>query len=182
MATKTLLTLEEFERLPDDEMQDMQHELDEGELITMPPPRSLHNKVGVKIFKAIEAAAEANGCRATMEPGFLLSRNPPTVRQPDIAVMSRERWDGAADNEYYRGAPELAIEILSPSDAMRKVERKVKQYLAAGGLLVWVVMPEQRRVRIFRADGTSTVRHAGETMDAPELLPGWSMPVDAIFD
>ncbi len=80
-----------------------------------------------------------------------------------------------------KGAPDLAIEVVSPSDTPGGMDRKVKQYLAYGSTLVWVVMPEQKRVRVFRADGTSTVRHAGETLDAPELLPGWSMAVDAIF-
>ncbi len=178
MATKTLLSIEEFERLPDD---DMQHELDEGELATMPPPRSLHSKIASNIFGALLAHATAQGHRLTMEAGFLLSRNPPIVRQPDVAMLSREHWEGGVANEYFTRAPELAIEILSPSDAIGKVDRKVEQYLSYGGVLVWVVMPEERRVRVFRADGTSTVRHVGEMMDAPELLPGWSMPVDAIF-
>ncbi len=178
MATKTLLTLEEFKRLPDD---DMQHELDGGELITMPPPGWPQGDIASNIYDALLAQAAAHSCNVRMEMAFLLSRDPPVVRQPDVAVLRRERWKGAVKGQYFGGAPELAVEILSPSDAIGEVERKVAQYLAAGAILVWVVMPEERRVRIFRADGTSTVRHAGETMDAPELLPGWSMPVDAIF-
>lgn len=80
-----------------------------------------------------------------------------------------------------QAAPDLAVEIVSPSDSMADLDRKIEQYLAAGSTLVWVVMPQRERIRIYRADGTSTVRHSGEVLDAPELFPGWSIPVNSVF-
>ena len=179
VATKTLMSIEEYERLPDE---GVQHELDEGELVTMPPPKYRHSRIARNIGRPLENFVEPQGLgEIHFEAGFMLQPEPPTVRQPDVAFIRADRTRVADLDRYLEGAPDLAVEIVSPSDSMVDVDRKVEQYLAAGSTLVWVVMPKHERIRIFRADGTSVVLHRGETLDAPELFPGWSMPVDQIF-
>jgi len=172
------MRIEEYERLPDE---GVQHELDEGELITTPAPKWRHSIIASNIYDELLKHVAGAGLKVLMEAGFLLNENPPTLRQPDVAVVRADRGGQTPEDEYLRGAPELAVEIVSPSDSMADIDRKVEQYLAAGSTLVWVVIPKYERIRIFRADGTSTVRHCGETLDAPELLPGWSMPVEQVF-
>ncbi len=178
MATKALLSLEEFDHLPDD---GTQHELDEGELVTMPPPKARHGKTASRIYNRLLQHAQKSGYEVQMEVAFVLQDDPPILRQPDVAMITKARFDEVGDHEYYRGAPELAVEVVSPSEDYAELDRKVVQYLAAGSVLVWVVVRQNDHVRIFRADGTTTVKHGGETLDAPELLPGWSLPVSEIF-
>ena len=174
-----MTTLSEFERLPND---GVQHELDEGELITTLPPKLRHSRVAWRIAKRLGQLEDKFGGEILVEGGFLLGRGPDTVRQPDVAYITADRTRSAGDEGYVAGAPDLAIEVASPSDPMIDLDRKVEQYLRAGSKLVWVVMPKHERIRIFRADGTSTVRHRGELLDAPELFPGWSMPVEKVFE
>ena len=179
MGTKTLMSLEEYERLPDE---GVQHELDEGELVTMPPPKYWHSRIARIIGRALDRFVEPRELgEVLIEAGFLLHPDPLTIRQPDVAFVRAERTRKPDLEGYLEGAPDLAVEIASPSDSMADLDRKVEQYLAAGSTLVWVVMPKYERIRIYRADGTSTVRHRGEMLDAPELLPGWSMPVEQVF-
>ncbi|HLJ46840.1 MAG TPA: Uma2 family endonuclease [Bryobacteraceae bacterium] len=178
MAIKTLLSIQEFGRLPDD---DMQHELDEGELIAIPPAKSSHNTILVRLLRILQSFEQRIAGEARPEAGFLLVKNPPTIRQPDVAFVLQPQLDEAQEDEYFQGAPALAVEVVSRSDDFRTLDRKVEQYLAAGARLVWIVMPEDHRIRIYRGDGTSSVLHETDSLDAPELLPGWSMPVSRIF-
>ena len=73
------------------------------------------------------------------------------------------------------------MEVVSPHDDLGQLDRKVEQYLRTGAKVVWVVFPTHKRIRIYRADGTSTMVHEGENIAAPELFPGWSVPVSEIF-
>src|SRR5579871_626866 len=79
-------------------------------------------------------------------------------------------------------APDLAVEILSPSDSFRQLTRKVKQYLAAGCLTVWVIHPERREVDVYGADGTDGELGVEDMLEAPELLPGLSFRVAELFE
>src|ERR1700681_1693079 len=151
MGTKTLLTLKEYELLPDE---GVRHELDEGELITMPGPKWRHSMIAMIISSVLGSYVQARRLGVVLvEANFLLHPEPPTLREPDIAFVRAERVREVDPDGYFAGAPDLAVEIVSPSDSMVDMDRKVEQYLAARSTLVWVVMPKHERIRIFRADG-----------------------------
>ena len=78
------------------------------------------------------------------EAGYVLARNPDTVRGPDLSFIARERLVGFDDSRFFEGAPDLAVEILSPSNRPGEVRAKAPEYLAAGARLVWVVDPSAR--------------------------------------
>ncbi len=99
MAIKTLLTVAEFERLPDD---GMRHELDEGELVTMPPPKFRHSRTASRILKQLFKAA---GGEVLAEAGFVLKRGPDIVRQPDVAYIAPERALNVCEDGYFEGRP-----------------------------------------------------------------------------
>jgi Uma2 family endonuclease len=122
------------------------------------------------------------------ETGFQLATDPDTVQGPDFAFVGRERADAAeeADGPYFPGAPDLAVEVVSPNDAYAEVDDTVATWLAFGAKVVVVVNPRRRRVSVHRPGpmpGQTEVRTLteAETLTIPELFPGWSLPVAAIF-
>ena len=178
MATKTLLTLEQFERLPDD---DVRHELDEGELLTLSPALRRHGRLQVTISSLLDAFVRANSLgEIVVEVGFVLSRHPATVRAPDIAFIRSGRPPTAT--RFEDGPPDLAVEIVSPSDTASDMIRKVNQYLRAGARAVWVVYPEVKQVHVFEPAGAIRVLEADQILSAPGLLPGFSVPVRVLFE
>jgi Uma2 family endonuclease len=180
MSTKTLLTADELERMPDDDS--VQIELDEGELITMPPAGGEHGHIGSGVGADLHFFVKKHklGRVYSADTGFRLSRY--TVRAPDVAFVRRERVSAIHSEGFVKGAPDLAVEILSPSDSFRQLTRKVKQYLAAGCHTVWVIHAERREVYVYRADGTDSELGVEDSLEAPELLPGFSLKVAELFE
>ncbi|MBZ5622535.1 MAG: Uma2 family endonuclease [Acidobacteriia bacterium] len=178
MATTTnLLTWEEFERLPDEHL-----EIIEGELITLPPPKSGHSTVAANTFLLLQPLQENRLGRIYQEAGYKLSQDPATWIQPDVSFLKMERVRATKPNDHFLGAPELAVEVVSPSETAQTLNRKIDLLLAGGSLAVWVIYPGDREVRVFLPDGTSFRRGIGDTLTAPELLPGWELPVARLFE
>lgn len=180
MSAKTILTLEQFLQLPED---DLFHELDEGELLTMSPTKRRRGEVQWKLSALLAKYLENNPvCSAyPAETGFLLDRDPPIVRSPDIALVRAGRPHLGEADEFIQGAPDLAIEVISPSDAASSLLRKVKQYLRAGCQAVWVVYPEEQEVHVHQSRGVRVLQR-DQSLEAPELLPGFSVAVRTLFE
>ena len=179
MATKTLLTADDLARMPDDAS--VQLELDEGELITMPPAAEEHGHIEVDLVVLLGNFVKRHklGRVYAGDTGFRL--NDRTVFAPDVAFVRRERVEAVRSKSFANGAPDLAVEIFSPSDGIRQTTRKVKQYLAAGCHTVWVVYPKSKKVVVFEASRAERTLHAGDLLDAPDLLPGFSVKVSELF-
>ncbi len=113
--------------------------------------------------------------------GFIVSDNPATVREPDSAVLLKRRpWEDEPGN-WIRGAPDVAIEILSPSNRPGEMCEKIIDYFAAGALRVWIVAPKTRTVTIRRADKSETIFREGDRLEDPEVLPGFALEVEKLF-
>src|ERR1041385_512229 len=124
MGAKTLRTLEEFESLPED---GNKHELNQGELVVMPPPKLIHSRVQQRInFCLSNYVADSHGGEVYSEAGYLLSRVPEiTVRQPVVSFLSMSRVSNTPDDQYAEGSPDLAIEVVSPGDSAEELNLKV---------------------------------------------------------
>ncbi len=179
MATKTLLTADDLARMPDDAS--VQLELDEGELITMPPAGFDHGGYEIQIGSILSRHVRKNKLGKVVggDAGFRLSDR--TVLAPDVAFVRKERVEAVRSKSFANGAPDLAVEIVSPTDGIRQTTRKVKQYLAAGCHTVWVVYPESKKVVVFEASGAERTVRAGDLLEAPGLLPGFSVKVAELF-
>ena len=176
MATKTLLTVEQFEQLPDD---GMRHELDEGELITMPSPFGQHGQIQLRVGFILMSFVHPRSLGLLfVETGFRLSTD--TVRAPDVSFIRAERASALDLKRRFECAPDLAIEIISPSEAATEIAHKVRQYLQAGSA-VWVVYPDDRTVHVFETSKSARVLEADDVLEAPALLPGFSIRVDELF-
>jgi Uma2 family endonuclease len=180
MSTKTLLTADELEQMPDDDS--VQIELDEGELITMPPAGEDHGNCETEIISILRNHVKKNrlGRIYTGDTGFRLSDG--TVRSPDVAFVRKERLEGLKGKGFAKGAPDLAVEIFSPSDSVPQLMRKVKQYFAAGCHTVWIVYPDAREIHVLEASGADRLLRESDLIGAPELLPGFSVPITEFFD
>ncbi|MBM3477299.1 MAG: Uma2 family endonuclease [Armatimonadetes bacterium] len=180
-ATTTLMTVEEFERLPDN---GVRCELVRGEVIEMTPSAAESGRIGSRIAIRLGAFVEAHelGITYIPEAGFRLARDPDTVRVPDVAFVTKRRAGLHPPVEgCFPGAPDLAVEVLSPTDRMADVLEKVEEYLAAGTQIVWVVVPTRREVYVYRPAGAVEVVGADGTLAGEPVIPGLSIAVAEIF-
>ena len=179
MATKTLLTIEQFDQLPVRE--GILYELNEGEVAIMTEPMPRHNSVRDNIARLMGNFVEERKLgKVFLETGYHLS--PETVRIPDVSYVPADRMREIDLDKRIQEAPALAIEVVSPTDLAEGLTQKVKQYLAAGAKAVWVFYPKTRDVQVFRADGGSFVRREHEALDDQDLLPGFSLDLKSVFE
>ena len=106
---------------------------------------------------------------------------PLTVRRPDVMYLRKERVPANWALESYRAVPDLVVEVISPNDLAPELEAKVAGYLDAGVRIVWVVDPEQRIVRIHRADGSIGWLRENDALSGDDVLPGFTCPVRELF-
>jgi len=184
MATATLLTLEQFSALPEyDERTGESYELDHGELIIVSPQAWEHERLKREVFllmtRYFEGRAALN-C-AVVETGFILDEE--SWRKPDVAVMSEDALRRADLDPKLPldGAPELSIEIASPSDTSAMIGRKVDHFLAAGSKTIWVLYPDSQQVHVHRVGRKTTKLGPDEYLDEPEILPGFRMQISQLF-
>jgi Uma2 family endonuclease len=180
MSSKTLLTADELELMPDDDS--VQTELDEGELITMPPAGLDHGDCEVAICAILRNHVKRHrlGKVYSGDSGFRLADH--TVRVPDVSFVRTERLEVVHSRGFGKGAPDLAVEFFSPSDNVRQLMRKVKQYFAAGTHTVWIVYPDRREVQLLESTGTDLLLTGGDPIESPDLLPGFSVPISEFFE
>ncbi len=154
MATKTILTINQFLALPEREEDGTHYELSEGELIKLPPPGYKHAALIINIGALLKSVLPREEyIVAGGDAGFLLDPNPQaaTVRGADIAVNRRSDFPEGLPAGWFHGAPLLAVEIVSPGNTAKDLQLKVKQYLRAGAREVWLVYPDTRTVYVYSA-------------------------------
>jgi Uma2 family endonuclease len=178
MATKALLTVEDFVRQPESVGgQDVRYELVEGELITVSPGMLPHNLIRDSILLALLTFVHARKLGTVVsEQAFQLSER--TVRVPDVAFVRSGRT--LATDRPIDGAPDLAVEVVSPSNTPREIDERISDYFTAGCQRVWVVYPEDGEVYIHGLAGV-TRRRGDELLEDAELLPGFSVKVSGLF-
>ena len=178
MATTKLWTIEEVERLPDD---GFRYALIRGALYRMPPPMGRHGLVANTIGRFIgNVVAERNLGAVYNQSGFILDRDPDVLLEPDVAFVQRSRVPANPD-AYPELAPDLVVEIVSPSQTGPSIEEKTSIYLAAGVRLIWVLDPVRRTVRVRRPDGTDQLLADRDVLDGEDVLPGFQVPVAQLF-
>jgi len=159
-------------------------ELVKGEFIKMSPAGYQHGKIAGNIFGSLWNFVRQNrlGYVYAAETGFLLSRNPDTVRAPDAAFVTTERAARQArERGFFDGPPDLAVEVISPTETVEEVEAKLIDYLEAGARLVWLIYPRTQTITVYRSLTDVDILTAADTLDGGELLPGFVTAVSEIF-
>lgn len=175
------MTADDLLRLPDD---GLRYELAKGELVQMPPAGHEHGELAMRLGWRLAQHVEANdlGKVYAAETGFRLASDPDTVRAADSAFVSKRRLGKVGRvRGYWPGAPDLAVEVVSDSDTFAQVEAKVSEWIEAGTRMVLVVNPRRQTVTVYRSLDNISILDRGDTLDASEVVPGWTCPVEGIF-
>jgi len=158
-------------------------ELINGRLVQITPAGWEHGRIAMRLGAALHQFVDQHGlgiCVAA-ETGFLLSRDPDTVRAPDVAYVSSERFSAVEGKpRYLPVAPNLVVEVVSPSDRNSEVEEKVQHWLDFGVDLVWVVRSKEKNVTAY-SHGDAVVLGDSDLLEAPGILPGFSLAVAELF-
>lgn len=176
----TPLTLSEYAAL-DEPDESLVTELVCGVVVREPRPGRSHGRLQARIAGLLDAWARQVGAEVTTESGYILSDDPATVRGPDIAVVLAPGSPEDVPGGWVRGAPDVAVEVLSPSDTSTLMHRKTLDYLRAGARLVWIVDGASRTVTIYRPDGSARVLDGDGTLDGEGVLEGFSVALSDLF-
>jgi Uma2 family endonuclease len=137
----------------------------------------------VRVAARLLSFVEANALGfVTAETGFILERDPDTVRGPDVAFVSYERLGGQAPpKKFWPFAPDLAVEVISPSQRPKGVREKVRSWFAAGTRHVWLLYPVTRTIYELSSPTDVQILGPDDTLISGDLLPGFSCPIAAFF-
>jgi Uma2 family endonuclease len=178
-AVKTMLTAEEFDNYAFEE--DKRYELDEGELIEMTRPAYKHNRVIRVLLFGLEVYFQKNPIGEPLISENLYALSPTIRRSPDLAVILGDRRVELENAKVIPIIPDIAIEVLSPSETTRMIHRKLKQYFAARVKEVWLIDPDSREVEIWTGPTLTDDVLTGNGAIRTPLLPGFEMALEELF-
>ena len=178
---KTLMTADQFYEFCC--RNDGRYELVDGEVVELSPVNYEHSGIAGYIVTAFNIySRQRDFGQAGVEAGYILLSGPDTVRGPDVSFRLVPRGARRQSVGFLAGAPDIAVEVVSPSNTAAEMERKVAEYLAAGSQRVWVAYPVRRSVIVHKGEGTAVTYSGDDVITDEELLPGFSLPLAEIFE
>lgn len=181
-TSTALMTAEELMELPHGE--GFRYELINGELEKTMSAGFPHGRITMRLAGPLAEFIWTHhlGEIFAAETGFQLTFGPDTVLAPDISFITQERLEQVGETErFWPAAPDLVVEVLSPSDRPSKVNKKTLLWLSNGAKQVWIVNPKDRTVRVHRSPSDTTTFSGSDYLEAPDLLPGFRLSLDRIF-
>lgn len=170
------VTEEEFMRLP----QDGKYELVDGEVRKV-PANHIHDIIGARLILRLGPFVENIGYLASSQAGLRMTNK--NIRCPDLSLTPYDRFpDEEPPPGFGNFAPDLCVEIISPSEDRLDMQRKVEEYFASGARLVWQLFPEEKQVKVFAAPDRVTTLHAEDELDGGDLIPDFRCRVADLFD
>lgn len=172
---------DEFELLPDWEL----FELVDGQLVRRKEMGAFENAVALVISSLLLPHIRKHrlGWLLGSETNYKVIPNSETTRRPDITFIRRGRFpDDKLPPGILTLAPDLMIEVVSPTNSANEIEEKVKLFLEAGTQLAWIVYPSIRSVRILRPDGSGQSLDANAVINGENVVPGFSCKVSEFFE
>lgn len=176
------MRVESLYAMPDD---GRKYELQAGMVVSEPLPGFRHGRVMFVVAKILDAHVGPRdlGVVIVGDAGFVLARAPDTVRGPDVAFVAKGRATDQLDKAHaFEGAPDLAVEVLSPGNAHAEMHAKIGDYFAGGTRLVWVVDPESRTVTVYESLLSPRVLAQSDVIDGGDVVPGFSARVGDLFE
>jgi Uma2 family endonuclease len=174
-----LYTAQDLEKMPDD---GKIYELHNGVLVEVAGSRYKQTRLAMWIGHLLMVFDEEHNLGGVVtgpDGTFVLSTF--NTRIPDVAYMTKESAQEQDDDSFMRGAPDLAVEVVSPSNTPTEMQQRAGEYLTAGSRLVWIVDLNKRTVDVYKPDGSRTVVSGEGVLDAGDVLPGLSLPLTTLF-
>ena len=158
-------------------------ELVQGELVMMSPAGYEHGVIAGEMYGHLFNFVKQNrlGVVTAAETGFVIGRDPDTVRAPDAGFIQASRVPRVRTRGYFQGPPDLAVEVMSPSDQADEVLAKVQDWLAAGCRVVWVVDPTSQTASVYRGSHETSLLTVADELTDDDILPGFRLPLAEIF-
>ena len=181
MTTTTTITAEELLQLPDT---GMGRELVLGEVREMAPAGKEHGSLAMRAGWRLGQHVETNrlGEAYAAETGFILARNPDTVRAPDVSFVRQEVVESIGPTRgFLPCAPDLAIEVTPPGDSYTEVQEKVMEWLDAGCRMVVTVDPRRRTITVYRSRQDIEILTEEDTLSGGDVVAGWELPLSVLF-
>ena len=177
-----LLSIEEFERLPEDD--EYRDELVRGRLVREPLPGIEHGLLTAELACRLYSHVEERALGIVLiGAGFVLAEDPPTVRGPDVSFLSAANVPAeGVPTGYLRRAPDLAVEVVSPSNTVTEIQEKVLDYLDAECRMLWVVDPRNRSVMVYRSRDDIRIRTMGDILGGSDVLRGFRLALAELFE
>jgi Uma2 family endonuclease len=182
--TSPLMTAEEFFAWNNQaEHEGHRFELQDGEIIEMPPPGELHGVLcwmvahilGTYLFK------RGSGRICTNDTGLVLQRDPDTVRGPDVMLFLASRPLDELSRTHVQEVPDLVVEVVSPTDRPNQISKRVQEYLEFGVKMVWLVEPEDQTIAVYRPDQSHQVLTSPDELTGRGVLPEFAHRVGDFF-
>lgn len=157
-------------------------DLVDGEVVEVTTPPPVHGWIGRNVIRALETFGNPRGLGEVFGDGIPYRIGAHRVRVPDASFIRAERVSGPPPRKGgWPMAPDLAVEVLSPSDTHAVVRRKLADYFGAGTRLVWLVDPDERGVEVHAPGAAPIWIGEAGTLDGGDVLPGFTLPVAAVF-
>ena len=158
-------------------------ELVEGIFVKMPPPTPEHARIKARITVLLGIYLEQydTGLLLSGEVGIFTKRDPDTVRAMDAAYISYERYAQWTDGTYLSVAPEIVVEVLSPTDRWSAVNDKIEEYFAIGVELIWIIDPRRREVTVFASPASGQRLTEKDSLTGGHILPHFNLPLQKLF-
>jgi Uma2 family endonuclease len=164
--------------------EDGKYELVDGELVLMPPAGYEHGGYAYNIGGALHHHVRLKrlGRIVDGQTGFWMKSG--NLRSPDVSFISKERERQLVRDKkgFFNGAPNLAIEVFSPTERASQIRGKIKDYFETGTEMVCVVYPKTKTIHVYRNENDSIVLKMGDTLDCADIVPGFSMKLTDIFE
>ncbi len=179
-SEKKIWTDEEFMALPKD---GGRYELVDGDLVTMSNSGLEHGEIGLLLGGRLifYVREQKLGSAFDSSTGFRMKSG--NIRSPDVGFVAKERLQGLKrpPKGFFDGAPDLAVEVLSPSNTLEEMHNKIVEYFENGTRLVWVINPQEYYVLIYHAPNPDVFLRVGDRLDGEDIVPGFSLPIAELF-
>jgi Uma2 family endonuclease len=172
----------ELEALPED---GYNHEVVDGELVMSPKNNPYHGKICAELLTTLWAFVKARQLGAVWDSstGFwMYNRN---CRAPDISFIRKERLQALGfksnSQNFFPGAPDLAVEVLSPNNTRAEIDERLKDFFGSGTQIAWIINPDTECVEVCHAPDQRKLVGSGADLDGEHLLPGFRYPIADLF-